>query len=253
MKKNAAPPGNKAQKALFDACLHGSPELIAQAIAGGADPLLSHPDHGCTPLIFAAYQNQPECVRALLAFSNAQDPCANSEDALMTAAFWGHAACIRELLPSSNPKAQNKRGMTALMISIDREHFDCAKELAPHSDLSQTDEYLRTALHFATSSRNPEFARLLIAGSDTQARDAFGRTPLMSAAYYGSTACAEILLPLSEDEPGPRGKTAADLADERLRPELASLIRGHFRSRAELATISDSAPLPADRRHKPKL
>lgn len=243
-----------ANRTMFEAIERGDPASVLDAIAAGADLNFWSLKHGGTALMFAAGQGSAECARALIpACDPARAHGCFKEDALMAAAYSGSAACIRELLPHSNPKAQNYQGMSALMIACNHEHLDCARALAPFSDLSQTDAYKRTALHLASRSPFPELAAALLDGSDTEARDAFGRTPLLNAVFHGSRACAELLLPLSENSEDNDGKTAADLADDKALRELAEHIRGHFRTREDRAKISESALLPGARRPQPKL
>lgn len=113
------------------------------------------PDGGQTALMLAADEAQPECVRLLLPFSEAQATDVLGDTAMMKAAgvlaffgdvgmpaFFGDAErateCVRLLLPHSDPRVRNRKGQTAIALAVRSELGAVADLLAPFSPPEDT-------------------------------------------------------------------------------------------------------------------
>jgi ankyrin repeat protein len=102
----------------FDAARAGRVDLLDGMIKAGVNPNERDP-HGFTPLILAAYNEQPQAVDFLIA--KGADPCATDpkgNTALMGVAFKGDSKIADRLLTEHcDVNATNNVGQTALMMA----------------------------------------------------------------------------------------------------------------------------------------
>lgn len=250
----------------------GESDQALMALRAGADarPLRNTRDNQdpWNPLAMAAWADLPECVEALLPFSEPLLPDGQGVTALMLAVTKGSERCARLLLPVSDPKQTDPWGGTVFMRAClsrsrasESHSIACAKLLLPVSDPKQQDHERATALILASEQANPELLRWLIplsdiaavsnlgenalmraasrgiienfsplleAGLDPDAQDIGGRNAFMLSASQGYSQCCQVLAPLTNI-------LARDnhgfLASDHAR------LRGHTRLARELETL----------------
>jgi len=148
----------------LDACRRGD-EADVTKMCELFPELINEPDSkGFTPLLIAAYNNQPAIAQRLLqqgAFADAADR--NGNTALMGAIFKGYPELVDLLLNAgAHPDTQNGQGATALTFA-------------------------------ATFNRTEIAQRLLQAGADKTIPDAFGKRPLDHARVQANEAMVQLL------------------------------------------------------------
>jgi ankyrin repeat protein len=119
-------------------------------------------------------------------------------------------------------------GMTALLICALIGRLECAKLLIENgANVDATDKESRTALILAAIEGNAEIISLLI---ENKANVNGGRqdTALMTAASYGQTECAKLLLAVESievDAMNDNGDTALSCAARMGHPDVISLLK----------------------------
>lgn len=174
----------------FELCESGTLEEIASAIEGGADiNVLDR--HYWTPLMYAAFRNDPKVVSILL--DAGADPNARVE----------------------------ADGLTALKIAVTKREFVemsiVSLLLERGADINEREEGNQTVLMWAAvNNGSPELISFLIeAGADAKARTIYGSTVLMSACVgNGHLEVIPILLEagVDVDARDAHGKTALMIA-----------------------------------------
>jgi ankyrin repeat protein len=192
-----------------------------------ADPELANgrTDQGESPVLLAAYHQQPEALAVLAAHANLD---------VFEAAVVGRTERLDELL-SGDPalvRARTSDGWTALHLAAFFGPPVSTERLLAHgaevgrvSDNAQAN----TPLHAALAGRgDPVVIELLLAaGADVKAKAAQGVTPLHVAAARGDAEFVRKLLAQGADPTVSMadGTTPAAMADARGHPEVAALLR----------------------------
>jgi len=179
---------------------------------------------GMTPLAWAAYKNDVEAVKLLVA-AGANAKMANRYDVtpLAEACGNGNGEMIEVLLKAgADPNASFGEGETPLMAASRTGTAQGVKALlAAGAKVDAIEEYRgETALMYAAAENHPEVAKLLVdAGANVNARSTFydfkfrkvasggtqanysrgGLTPLILAARQGSLETAKVLLDAKAD------------------------------------------------------
>jgi uncharacterized protein len=148
----------------LDACRSGEVADVTKMCELFPELINESDSKGFTPLIIAAYNNQPEVVAILLqAGADSTIGDRNGNTALMGALFKGYDAIAHKLLDAgADPNVQNEQGATALTFA-------------------------------ATFHRNQLAQRLLQAGADKNIADRFGKTPLDHARVQDNEALVHML------------------------------------------------------------
>jgi len=177
---------------------------------------------GRTALIMAAsVDSPPDCVRALIPFSDANAIDNTGRTALMHAAGGGYAERVQMLLEVSDAKVADGGGQTALMMACATRSTACVKALLPRSNANAVDEMGRFALFHAfgvgAAPEPVEIVRLLAPATSPRLiksrLEIQRQTVLMLAAIEGAAECVKLLLPKSRpDEQDEEGRTALTLA-----------------------------------------
>jgi len=159
---------NDITNALFSASRKGNVPVLKEIFDIIKDVNVTD-DKGYTPLIIAAYNNQPEAVTALLsagAFIDATDGSGNT--ALMGACFKGYAEVAQLLLDSgANVNAVHGNGGTALMFAVMFGRNDMIDLLLDNgADVTIKDKRGLTVLEIAHQQRNT-FAAEKLEKTDT--------------------------------------------------------------------------------------
>lgn len=188
-------PGELMENDLFYAAWIGDAKR-ADAILSKGGYVNVRDQYGATPLMYAAYNNHPGVIAALLAHN-------------------------------ADPNAQDHLKMTALMQAVQYSRSPaCTALLLKHqADIEARDKSDNTALILAASGGNPLVIRFLIAhGAVINVRNAANLTPLMEAARVGNREAVRQLLLAGADIETVRfdGKTALDLAND---ADIAALLR----------------------------
>lgn len=147
----------------FDAARAGRWD-ITQALLDAHFPIDATTPQGYTALILAAYDEQPEMLRRLLAAG--ANPCVgdrNGNTALMGALYKGETAIARTLMTTSCDINQtNNAGETALAFAALFGRFDLLPELVDKgADPNHTDARGNTAIQTVTMQGNQAAVRAL--------------------------------------------------------------------------------------------
>ncbi|MDY7105919.1 MAG: ankyrin repeat domain-containing protein [Actinomycetota bacterium] len=157
----------------------------------------------------------------------------------------------REIADGMAVNVANSVGYTPLMSAARNFRADVVDELLAHgADVGARMETQETPLHLAVGG-SPEMpawydassgpsngelqahivTALLDAGADVTARSELGMTPLMTAAWFGCTEAAALLVARPQDlaATNEKGLTAIDVARQRDNTEIAELIEQALR------------------------
>jgi uncharacterized protein len=213
---------------LYEAIAAGDLGALTTMLA--EDPTLGASRHssGATPVLYAMYQQEPELARALAKLVGPLN--------LPEAAALDEVERVTGLLDAGEPvDGRTPDGFTPLQLAA---FFGAPRVavllLGRGADPGAVAENpMRIQpLHAAASGGHLDIVTALLdAGADPDAGQQSGYTPLMAAGVNGDRAVAEALLRAGAD-PGRTnddGKSAADLAREHGRPDLADLLGGAAR------------------------
>ena len=149
---------------IFDACRRGDLAALQQMVAAHPELVNARDTKGFTPLILAAYNEQPQIVDFLLgngADIEAQDAAGNT--ALMGVCFKGYKDIAKKLMESgADVNARNGNGAPALTFAATFGHLQIAEWL-------------------------------LERGADSTLRDSRGNSPLDHAVIQDNEAMIELL------------------------------------------------------------
>ena len=242
--------GSAAAVPLLADTLQGGDRAAAlKMVNAGADVNAPQPD-GTTPLHWAAYQNDAELVKVLLAHGAKPDVDNSLGSApLAEAVKVANAEIVGLLLKAgANVDAANADGETALMLASRNGIVPIAQLLLRHGANVNAREAWRgqTALMWAAAEKQPEIVELLLARHATvnirasstdwgnqitsepraQYRPTGGMTPLIYAARSGCERCAQALLKAGADVnlPNPDGITPLMTALDNLHYDLAKYL-----------------------------
>ena len=171
----------------------------------GADPNARTYYHKETPLHYAASNENPAVVQALIkagADPNARDD--DKETPLHRAASNENPAVVQALIKAgADPKARNDDKETPLHYAVRWNENPAVVQalIKAGADLNARDKYKRTPLHYAVWwNENPAVVQALIkAGADPNARDKYKRTPLHRAAFNENPAVVQALIKAGAD------------------------------------------------------
>ncbi len=183
------------------------------------------------PLVFAAYQDDLEEVRQLLASSpdvNVRDK-ATHMTALDQAVEHSNGEMVHALLLAGAwVNARSETGSTALMYLREKAGPEMVRELISAGALvNERSEAGNTALLNALSLSNSEAVKqLLAAGARTDTKDNEGKTALMHAAANEDLEIIKLLIDtrVAIDEKDQDGKTALMIAAEEGDPETVPIL-----------------------------
>ena len=200
--------------------------LPASAVNGRDDHL------NATALMRAASSGRADLVQILL--KAGADPFLADKmgrTALMEAAANAAFECVQILLPLSDPNAVNENGENALMIACYEAQEEggaqtVAALLDATANLDAGDAKGETALIKAVRGRsNPAVYRQLFGRVDPDVLDQSGFTALMWAVFFSVQRATRDLATVSDlSKPGPKGRTAFDLAVRHKAWEAADLL-----------------------------
>jgi ankyrin repeat protein len=220
----AAPAHNEPLTRLVEAARQGDVATLRALLDADAELANARTDQGETPVLVAAYHQQPEAL-ALLAERARLD--------VFEAAVVGRADRVDELL-SAEPaltRARAADGWTALHLAAFFGSASAAERLLAHgADVGAISENAQanTPLHAALAGRGDPLVvdLLLAAGADVKAVAAHGVTPLHLAASRGNLDLIRRLLDRGADPAAAMsdGTTPAAMAHARGHPEAAGLL-----------------------------
>lgn len=197
-----------------------------EAILAEAPELASSRDRdGVSALMHARYRSNRAVLDALLA----TDPDLDVHEA----AALGYLDRLRGLVDDdpSLVRATSADGFTALHFAAFFAKPEAARMLidlgAPVDAVAHNPSRVQP-LHSAAAGRAVEICRMLIAaGADVHARQTDGFVPLHAAAQNGDSEMVELFLSAGADPvlATDDGRTAADLADAAMHPDIARRLR----------------------------
>ena len=158
-------------------------------------------ERGWDALMVAALAGHAQCVAALMGDGMAQRVSSGRSGAftaLILAAIRGHAHVVKLLIPASNANHQNERRRTALIYAADCGHLECVKQLDLVTDRRKIDMFGRTAFLTAIFANQPECVRYLMQHEDLNSHVCDGLTPLMYAIWRYNYKCIPVLRPYSD-------------------------------------------------------
>jgi ankyrin repeat protein len=166
-------------------------------LKGGANPNVSDPRGGATPLMYAAAVGSAGAMTLLLdSGANANATNASGATALMWAATDLEKVSLL-LARGADPKAVSKSGRTALMLAALTEgSADVVRMmLARGADVKAVDGFKSTVLHAAAGGNDIETIRQVVdAGVDVNAVNVPGFTAIMVCASHNNLAAVRLLL-----------------------------------------------------------
>src|SRR5687768_8189198 len=232
-----------AEPTLLEAVERGERAAALQLLAKGADPNALGPD-GATAIMYAAYNDDVELVRALIAAgANVKLQNQFGTSAITEAAIIGSTPIIDVLLKAgADPNTKNPEGEAPLMAVARTGKVDAAARLLEAgADVNAREGFGgQSALMWAAAQGQAEMVRFLASkGADVNARGVIrqwerkviteprpkdlskgGFTPLLYAAREGCIECARHLIAAGADP---------DLEDpERITPLNMALLNLHF-------------------------
>ena len=184
---------------------------------------------GCTPLHYAAWSGDQDCVKMLVKVRNininvgCKDQNHQEYTALHFAAEAGNVGVLKVLLKLKrlNPNAQTADGNTALMLAAKNKHFDCAILLIENenADLTIKNKYGQNVLHWAVYKGMSKLVHKLLEYDviNVNAQTKLGFTALHIAAGNHYLSCTKALLNDSDIDimiRDGKGKTPLDRAQE---------------------------------------
>ncbi len=154
---------NMNEHEIFDACRRGDLAALQQIVAANPVIVNASDTKGFTPLILAAYNEQPEVVGFLLqngADINAQDAAGNT--ALMGVCFKGYKDIAKKLLDAgADVNVRNSNGAPALTFAATFGHLQLAEWLLQRgADLSLRDSRGKSPLDHAVIQENEAMIEL---------------------------------------------------------------------------------------------
>ena len=166
-------------------------------LKSGANPNITEPRSGVTPLMHSAIVGSADAMKLLL--DNGADPNLTTtagSTALMFSVT--DIAKVRLLLDrGANVNAASKFGRTALLLAaLSEGSADIVRLLITKgADVKVSDGIKTTALIAAAGGNDTETIRLFVdAGQDVNAANFAGFTPLMISVSYGNLAAVRLLL-----------------------------------------------------------
>ena len=189
---------------LYFAAFNKNPDIIKALLAAGAEVNAKDED-GWTPLHFAAgFTENPDIIKILLA-AGAEVDAKNEEGftPLMWAVLADDARQVTQLLAKG--AAVNAR------IKDDRKPFSYATEQRAKRlgyDFYGWGRFGETVLHFAAFNKNPDIIKILLAaGAEVNAKEKKGKTPLHGAAFTENPDIIKILLAAGADRKAKTNKS----------------------------------------------
>ena len=155
---------NTPEYEIFDACRRGDLAALQELHATNPDVINAVDAKGFTPLILAAYNEQPVIVDFLLANGanvDTQDAAGNT--ALMGVSFKGYKGIARKLLDAgADVNIRNSNGAPALTFAATFGHLQIAEWLLQHgADLSLRDSRGKSPFDHAVIQENEAMIDLL--------------------------------------------------------------------------------------------
>jgi ankyrin repeat protein len=196
--QDAGSPGD----AFYSAIRKNDLPALQALLKGGADPNVSDPRGGATPLMYAAAVGSTGAMSLLL--DNGAKPNATNATGA-TALMWAATdiAKVRLLLArGADVNIASERGRTALQSAArsDRSAAIVRLLLAAGADAKAVDGAKANALHAATLGNDTDTIRLIVdAGADVNAADFAGFTPLINAAANRNLDAIRLLLAKGAD------------------------------------------------------
>ena len=188
--------------ALYSAIRNNELATLQALLKGGADPNMSDPRAGATPLMQAAAVGSPGAMTLLLD-NGAKVNATNATGA--TALMWAATEIdkVRLLLArGADVNIASQRGRTALQSAArsDKSAAIVRLLLAAGADPKAVDGAKANALHAATRGNDTETIRLIVeAGADVNAVDFAGFTPLIHASANRNLEAIRLLLAKGAD------------------------------------------------------
>jgi ankyrin repeat protein len=193
----AAQDAGSSSDAFYSAIRDNDLTRLQTMLKSGANPNVSDPRGGATPLMYAAVVGSTGAM-ALLLDNGANANATNATGA--TALMWAATDIekVRLLLArGADPKAVSKFGRTPLTIAALSEGSAGIVRLllAAGADVRAADGFKSTALHAAAGGNDIETIRQIVdAGLDVNAVNVAGFTPIMTSASQGNLAAVKLLL-----------------------------------------------------------
>jgi cytohesin len=232
------------------------------AVANLLIPLTNVKDHkftnGQTLLHWAADNNMPEAVKALIERgANASAAGQDGDTPLHAAAWHGHVNVIDVLLAAKvDANAADDAGRTPLHSAAWNGHLAAVQALLKAGADPRRAAEGYTPLHAAAwQGHQPIVAALLAAGAKIDAQDADGSTPLHKAAWRGHGEIVRALLVAGANEglTDNDGFTAADKARSAKREVVVGLLATRSRANARAAKATPAATNKTGAAGKPTL
>jgi len=148
---------------IFDACRRGDLTVVQQLCAANPELVHAVDAKGFTPLILAAYNEQPAIVQFLLASGadiNVQDAAGNT--ALMGVCFKGYKDIAKMLMDAgADVNVRNSNGAPAITFAATFGHLQIAEWLLQHgADLSLRDSRGKSPVDHAVIQENEAMIEL---------------------------------------------------------------------------------------------
>jgi ankyrin repeat protein len=188
--------------AFYSAIRNNDLAKLQALLKGGADPNVSDPRGGATPLMYAAAVGSTAAMTLLLD-NGAKANATNATGA--TALMWGATDItkVRLLLSrGADVNVASQRGRTALQSAARSDNSAAIVRLllAAGADAKAVDGAKASTLHAATLGNDTETVRLIAdAGADVNAADFAGFTPLIHAGANRNLDAIRILLAKGAD------------------------------------------------------
>jgi ankyrin repeat protein len=188
--------------AFYSAIRDNNLAKLEALLKGGADPNVSDPRGGASPLMYAAAVGSTGAMTLLLD-SGAKANATNATGA--TALMWAATdiAKVRLLLSrGADVNVASQRGRTALQSAARSDNSAAIVRLllAAGADAKAVDGAKANTLHAATLGNDIDTIRLILdAGADVNAADFAGFTPLLNAAANRNLDAIRLLLAKGAD------------------------------------------------------